>query len=165
MGTISVTLSSYYARAILPDELAIPAFVSLGEIVATTYHDRATWYRTAFFSVGLEALEPTGLQALLHRVLRWFRQGDAHGDLAGHITDSNTNTGVAHVDVAAAGIWDGYAVASNASGHYTFSLLAGDYDLVFDKPGYFTVSLPNLTVFTDTITSPPTVLGESGGWY
>lgn len=153
MGAISITIPSYYAYAVEADALATPAFTALGQVIATTYHERATWYRAAFFSVALEALDPAGAQALLHRVLRWFRQGQAHGDLVGRVDAQDTGEPLPGVDVVADGIWDGYALTSNAGGHYTFTLMTGDYQLIASRPGYFTVTVPDLSVLTDTVTT------------
>ncbi len=158
MGTISVTQPAYYVEAMLPDESALPAFAVPGHVLAATYHDRDRWYRAAFFSVGLQALEPTGLQALLHRVIRWFGQGQTHGDLVGYVGDQNSGQLVPEATVRADGLWDGYAVTSDESGHYALSLMVGNYDLSVSRPGYFSLTLPNLTVFSDIVTTQPVSL-------
>ncbi len=84
---------------------------------------------------------------------------DGVGYADGHVTEQGSGDPIAAASVA----WQSAAgqtltAASNASGYYTRTLLADTYTMTVQAYGYLPVTMPGVTIVTDTVTTQDVAL-------
>jgi hypothetical protein len=144
---------SNFADTLSPGGSAELAFDGNNGIDAAINKDNGT-YKTTFFAYPFEAISSVaGREEVMQTVVDWCGVGGPSGTLEGQVTDSTDNSPIAGATITAD---DGNQVkttTTDSNGDYDLSLSPGTYAVTASATNYFSQTVSNINVLTDTVTT------------